>query len=159
MASCYDFVSSVYFPFCYCIPVKPKAWLHVSFDAAKFVWGGGLRGRQEKAKGVGCLLAGIPDGRQKGELWTPIFAGELKSRLNSVTFVVKVSKPAGSERGKPTGSSQLSRAGPRAPAAALAFPWLCQLGGRLLVKFLLLTPDYEMGSAAEQWLPGKLVVL
>ena len=105
MAYCYYFLSSVYFPFCYSVPLKPKAWLHVSFDAVKFIWGGGLRGRQEKAKGVGCLLAGIHDGRQKGELWSPIFAGELKSRLTSVTYVVKVSKPAGSERGKLTGSS------------------------------------------------------
>lgn len=55
----------------------------------------GWEAGRRKHKGVECLLAGIHDGRQKGELWTPIFAGELKSKLTSVTSVVKVSKPAG----------------------------------------------------------------
>lgn len=59
--------SSAYFPFCSSNLVKPKAWLHVSLDAAKLIWGRRVGGRQKEHRRVWGLLVDIYSDRQGAE--------------------------------------------------------------------------------------------
>lgn len=85
-----------------------------------------------------------------GELWSPTLTGDLKSRLTSEMYIVKVCSPAESvkeESHQLFSTAQTLRANPRALSGLLCLnqfiSWHRELKGRLLFKSLLFTPDYE----------------